>query len=64
VADSVDDYDELLRTAVLLAGLTALFMAVGYLLGGSGGAVLAFFIAAPASSTPILTPRVEVINPL
>jgi heat shock protein HtpX len=35
-----------LRTAILLAGLTALFMAVGYLLGGSGGAVVAFFIAA------------------
>jgi heat shock protein HtpX len=35
-----------LRTAILLAGLTALFMAVGYLLGGSGGAVVAFFVAA------------------
>jgi heat shock protein HtpX len=35
-----------LRTAILLAGLTALFMAVGYLLGGSGGVVVAFFIAA------------------
>jgi len=35
-----------LRTAILLAGLTALFMAVGYLLGGAGGAVTAFFIAA------------------
>jgi heat shock protein HtpX len=38
--------DELLRTAILLAGLTALFMGVGYLLGGSGGAVVAFFVAA------------------
>jgi heat shock protein HtpX len=35
-----------LRTAILLAGLTALFMGVGYLLGGSGGAVVAFFVAA------------------
>ena len=35
-----------LRTAILLAGLTALFMAVGYLLGGWGGAVVAFFVAA------------------
>src|SRR5882672_5636539 len=35
-----------LRTAILLAGLTALFMAVGYLLGGSSGAVVAFFVAA------------------
>ena len=26
------------RTAILLAGLTALFMAIGYLLGGPGGA--------------------------
>ncbi len=35
-----------LRTAILLAGLTALFMGVGYLLGGGGGALIAFFIAA------------------
>jgi hypothetical protein len=27
-----------LRTAILLAGLTALFMGVGYLIGGAGGA--------------------------
>ncbi len=35
-----------LRTAILLAGLTALFMGVGYLIGGWSGAVIAFFIAA------------------
>jgi len=35
-----------LRTAILLAGLTALFMTVGYLIGGAGGAVIAFIIAA------------------
>src|SRR5215471_781319 len=35
-----------LRTAILLAGLTALFMGVGYLIGGSGGAVIALFVAA------------------
>jgi heat shock protein HtpX len=35
-----------LRTAILLAGLTGLFMAVGYLIGGSGGAVIALVIAA------------------
>jgi heat shock protein HtpX len=35
-----------LRTAVLLAGLTGLFMAVGYLIGGGGGAVIALVIAA------------------
>ena len=35
-----------LRTAILLAGLTALFMAVGYLIGGGAGAVIAFVIAA------------------
>ena len=34
-----------LRTAVLLAGLTALFMAVGYLLGGGTGAVIALLFA-------------------
>jgi len=34
------------KTAVLLAGLTALFMGVGYLIGGSGGAVIALIIAA------------------
>jgi heat shock protein HtpX len=39
-----------LRTAVLLAGLTALFVAVGYLLGGAGGAVVAFFIAAATNA--------------
>lgn len=33
------------KTALLLAGLTALFMGVGYLLGGSGGAIIAFFVA-------------------
>src|SRR5262249_25746118 len=35
-----------LRTAILLAGLTALFIGVGYLLGGSSGALIAFFVAA------------------
>lgn len=35
-----------LRTAILLAGLTALFMVVGYLLAGSNGAVIAFVVAA------------------
>ena len=35
-----------LRTAILLAGLTALFMGVGYLIGGAGGAMIALLIAA------------------
>src|SRR3954451_18704484 len=35
-----------LRTAILLAGLTALFMGIGYLIGGAGGAMIALFIAA------------------
>ena len=35
-----------LRTAILLAGLTALFMGIGYLIGGEGGAVIALFVAA------------------
>ncbi len=34
------------RTAILLAALTALLMGLGYLLGGRGGAVIAFFVAA------------------
>jgi heat shock protein HtpX len=34
------------RTAMLLAALTAIFMGVGYLVGGSGGVVIAFLIAA------------------
>ena len=33
------------RTALLLAGMTGLFLAVGYLLGGSGGLVIAFMVA-------------------
>jgi heat shock protein HtpX len=35
-----------LRTAILLAGLTALFMAVGYVIGGASGAVIALIVAA------------------
>ena len=35
-----------MRTAVLLAGLTGLFMAVGYLIGGPSGALIALIIAA------------------
>jgi heat shock protein HtpX len=34
-----------LRTAILLAALTALLMGLGYLLGGWGGALIAFFVA-------------------
>ena len=34
------------RTAILLAGLTALFMAVGYLIDGQSGMVIAFVVAA------------------
>jgi len=35
-----------LRTAILLAGLTGLFMGVGYLIGGGSGAAIALLIAA------------------
>ncbi len=35
-----------LRTAILLAGLTALFMAVGFAIGGESGAVMALLVAA------------------
>jgi len=34
------------KTAILLAGLTGLFMGVGYLIGGSNGAMIALLIAA------------------
>ena len=36
----------IMRTALLLAALTALFMGVGYLIGGQSGMVIAFVIAA------------------
>jgi heat shock protein HtpX len=35
-----------LRTAILLAGLTGLFMGVGYLIGGASGATIALVVAA------------------
>jgi len=34
-----------LKTTVLLAGLTALFVGMGYLLGGQGGMLIAFLVA-------------------
>jgi heat shock protein HtpX len=34
------------RTAILLAALTALFMGIGYLIGGQSGMVIAFLVAA------------------
>ncbi|QFS82589.1 hypothetical protein FIU97_07185 [Roseivivax sp. THAF40] len=34
------------KTAVLMAAMTALFMGVGYLIGGSGGAIIALVVAA------------------
>jgi len=36
----------MIRTAMLLAFMTALFMAVGYFVGGTGGMTIAFIIAA------------------
>ncbi|UUP17453.1 zinc metalloprotease HtpX [Nitratireductor thuwali] len=36
----------MIRTAMLLALMTALFMGVGYMLGGAGGMMIAFVIAA------------------
>src|SRR5881227_4381510 len=38
-----------LKTAILLAGLTALFMGVGYLIGGASGAMIALVIAAASN---------------
>ena len=34
------------KTAMLMAAMTALFMGVGYLIGGAGGAVIALVVAA------------------
>jgi heat shock protein HtpX len=34
-----------MRTAILLAGLTALFMGVGFLIGGQAGAIIALLVA-------------------
>lgn len=36
----------LMRTAMLLAFMTALFMGVGYMIGGTGGMMIALFAAA------------------
>src|SRR5215204_3983708 len=36
----------ILRTAMLLAAMTALFMGVGYAIGGQSGMLIAFIIAA------------------
>ena len=36
----------IMRTALLIAALTALFMGIGYLIGGSSGMMIAFVIAA------------------
>ena len=35
-----------LRTGILMAGLTGLFVAVGFLIGGTGGMMIAFLLAA------------------
>ena len=34
------------KTAMLMAAMTALFMGVGYLIGGTGGAMIALLVAA------------------
>jgi heat shock protein HtpX len=39
------------RTAILLAALTALLMGLGYLIGGRGGAAIAFVVAAATNMT-------------
>ena len=36
----------IMKTGMLLAAMTALFMGVGFLVGGSGGAVIALIVAA------------------
>lgn len=39
-----------LRTAILMAGLTGLFVAVGFMLGGAGGMMIAFLLAAGSNA--------------
>ena len=34
-----------MRTAMLLAGMTALFLAIGYMIGGQGGMMMALLFA-------------------
>ncbi len=50
-----------MRTAILLAGLTGLFMAVGYLIGGGSGALIALIIAAATKRQSELS-RIPHIN--
>ena len=38
------------RTAILMAGLTGLFVAVGFMLGGAGGMMIAFLLAAGSNA--------------
>ena len=38
----------IIRTAMLLAAMTALFMGVGYLIGGTGGMMIALRSSPPA----------------
>lgn len=45
-AGRLEDEMNYLRTAILLAGLTALFMVVGFAIGGRGGMMIAFVVAA------------------
>jgi heat shock protein HtpX len=45
-ASFLEEVMNYLRTAILLAGLTALFMGVGFLIGGQTGALIALVIAA------------------
>ena len=35
----------MMKTAMLIAAMTALFMGIGYMIGGSGGMMIAFVIA-------------------
>jgi len=44
--DDVADMWNFGRTALLIAGMTALFLAVGFMIGGTGGMLIAFVIAA------------------
>ena len=45
------------KTAMLMAAMTALFMGLGYLLGGSGGMVIALVMAAAMNDAQGLCDR-------
>ena len=46
-----------MRTGMLLAALTALFMAIGYMIGGPDGMLIALIVAIAMNSVQLLEIR-------